>query len=202
MALDLSTAIAALALLACLQSVDVVILGRQAPGNAGAYAAISVACKALVFLAIALAGYLLPEAVTRWHRGGHALGPLAIAAGLVSIPGAVLLVITLVAPKLLLRTVFGPDLTGAAPAFSTLCLAMGCLAAAVLLTNYLLGIGRRSVVLVLFVALAGVGILVVRAHGDPVGTARAELAGQASLVAGLGLLVAHAHRSRAHGLMR
>ena len=45
LASDLLMALTALAFLAILQNFDVVLLGSQAPGNSGSYAAISVACK-------------------------------------------------------------------------------------------------------------------------------------------------------------
>ena len=60
LATDLLSALIALALLAILQNFDVVLLGREAPGNAGSYAPISVACKPLVLAAFVLAGFLLP----------------------------------------------------------------------------------------------------------------------------------------------
>ena len=63
------------------------------------------------------------------------------AAGLILVAGAT--------PRLLLRLVFGSRLVRAAPAFATLAVAMTCLAATVLGTHYLLGIGRRRVVAVL-----------------------------------------------------
>ena len=74
------TAFGCLAFLALLQNLDVILLGREAPKHSGEYAAISVAAKALVFGAIALGGYLLPEATIRWHRGEHALRQLATTA--------------------------------------------------------------------------------------------------------------------------
>ena len=48
---------------------------RPAPGP---YAAISVASKSLVFGAILLGSYVLPEAAIRWHQGQHALRQLAV----------------------------------------------------------------------------------------------------------------------------
>lgn len=197
LAVDLGVALAALALVAVLQSLDVVILGREAPENAGAYAAISVTSKVLVFGATVLAGYLLPEAVRRWHLGQHALRPLAAALGLIGLPAAVLLAVALVAPEPALRLVFGPTLAAASAAFAPLALAMACLAASVLFTNYLLGIGRPVVVAVLLVAALVTGGTVAAAGGAPVGTARAELACQAVLALTLGWLAVTAHRRRA-----
>ena len=61
---DVATAFGCLAFLALLQNLDVILLGREAPKHSGAYAAISVAAKAIVFGAIALGA--LPAA-----RGDH-----------------------------------------------------------------------------------------------------------------------------------
>src|SRR5213079_517998 len=113
----------ALFFLAALQGLDIEIVWRDAPGTVGSYNAISVACKAVVFLAIVLSGYLMPEAVVRWRRGGHALSQLAVALGLVAAPVLVLTVLAAAAPDEMLRILFGPDKVKAAYAFATLALA-------------------------------------------------------------------------------
>ena len=189
---DLTTALAALALLALLQSLDVIILGREAPSRSGDYAAISVASKALVFVAIVLGGFLLPEAAARFHRGERATRQLAAAVGILAVPAAVLVALALVVPELLLRLVFGEDLDDAASAFATLALAMTALAVNVLLTNYLLAIGRRRVVVVLGVAAVAAAVTMTIADGDPVDTARANLACEVALVAAVALMVRRA----------
>jgi O-antigen/teichoic acid export membrane protein len=194
LALDLGTALVALFFLAALQGLDVEIVGREAPGSVGSYNAISVACKAVVFLAIVLSGYLLPEAVVRYRRGGHALRQLGVALGLVAAPVVVLAVLAAAAPDEMLRILFGPDKAGAAPAFATLALAMGCLAASTLFTYYLLGIGRKWVLCVLALATVVTVLLVNAAHGHALSTARAELACQGVLALILGGLVVSAPR--------
>ncbi len=194
LAVDLSAALLALFFLACLQGLDVEIVGRDAPGSVGSYNAISVACKAVVFLAIVLSGYLLPEAIVRWRRGGHALSQLAVALGLVALPVVVLAILAAAAPGEMLRILFGPDKVGAASAFATLALAMGCLAASTLFTYYLLGIGRRWVVGVLALATLLTVLLVNAAHGHALSTARTELACQGVLALILGVLVVSAPR--------
>ena len=194
LAVDLSAALLALFFLACLQGLDVEIVGRDAPGSVGSYNAISVACKAVVFLAIVLSGYLLPEAIVRWRRGGHALSQLGVALGLVALPVVILAILAAAAPVEMLRILFGPDKVGAASAFATLALAMGCLAASTLFTYYLLGIGRRWVVGVLALATLLTVVLVNAAHGHAVSTARTELACQGVLALILGVLVVSAPR--------
>jgi O-antigen/teichoic acid export membrane protein len=191
---DLITALAALGLLALLQNVDVLIVGHLAPANAGAYGAISVTTTSVVFGALVLCGYLLPEAALGAHQGNRALRQLAVALALVALPVAALTAVGVADPGLLLRLAFGPDKTAAAPALAMLALANGCLAATVLLTHYLLGMGRRRVIAALAVG-AGVLILAVyAAHGRPVGTARAELVAQAALAVVLAGLVARVPR--------
>jgi hypothetical protein len=194
LALDLVAALLALFFLATLQGLDVEIVGRDSPGTVGSYNAISVASKAVVFLAIVLSGYLLPEAVVRWRRGGHALKQLGVALGLVAIPVFVLAILAAAVPDEMLRILFGADKVRAAPAFATLALAMGCLAASTLFTYYLLGIGRRWVLGILALATILTVLLVNAAQGAALSTARAELACQGVLALVLGGLVVSAPR--------
>lgn len=198
LASDLLIALTALALLAILQNFDVVLLGRQAPGNAGSYAPISVACKPLVLAAFVLAGFLLPEAAARRHAGQHALRQLGVVLAVIAVPALLLIILSTAVPTQLLRFAFGPRLTAAAPAFSMLALAMTLLAATVLFTHYLLAAGRP---LVLIVLLLGAGLtvaLLVHANGALVGTARADLIGQAVVAIAAGGLVLHTARPRGH----
>jgi O-antigen/teichoic acid export membrane protein len=194
LAIDVVAAVAALALLAVLQNLDAVIVGREAPANRGPYGAISVSCKALIFGALVLSGYLVPEAATRSHRGEHALRPLFIASGLLAVPAAALCLIAFVAPETLLRVVFGSDLVAAAPAFFLLALGMSALGLAVLLTHYLLGCGRRKIVIVLAGAALANAVLVTGANGDPVATAWADLVCNTALVLAAAAMVWFAHR--------
>ena len=120
MVTDLVAALVALAMVALLQNIDVIVVGRDARAFSGSYAAVSVASKALVFGALVLGGYLLPEAAIRWRQGGHALRQLAVTLLLLAVPSVLLLVIALAAPRLLLSVVFSARYLGrrggAAPA--------------------------------------------------------------------------------------
>ncbi|HZT67421.1 MAG TPA: hypothetical protein VFA11_16650 [Acidimicrobiales bacterium] len=178
---DLGVALASLALLAVLQSADVVIVGRLSPGGIGAYAAVSVAAKALVFAALVLCGFLLPEAATRWKRGEHAIHELMVALGVLAVPSAGLLLASMTFGRQLLSIVFGPRLTAAAPAFAPLVAAMWLLGTTVLLTHYLLGVGHRRIVgLLAAAAVAGV-VVITQGGGSPYATAWRDLALQAAL---------------------
>ena len=196
LASDLLMALAALALLAILQNFDVVLLGRAEPGNAGSYAAISVACKPLVLAAFVLAGFLLPEAASRRHAGEHALRQLSVVLGVIAVPATLLILLSAAVPSQLLRFAFGPRLTAAAPGFAMLAVAMTLLAATVLFTHYLLAAGRA---LVLVILLLGAGLtvgLLLNAHGALVATARADLIGQAVVAIATGTLVLFTARPR------
>jgi O-antigen/teichoic acid export membrane protein len=195
---DVSAAFVGLALLGLLQNVDVILLGRLNHAESGAYAAISVASKALVFGALALGAYLLPEATIRWNQGGHAVRQLVVTLVFLAVPAVVLLGIALVAPTWFLSLIFTPKLATAAPAFASLVGAMIFLCISVLLTNYLFGAGRRWIVLLL-VGGSGLAIgLVAAAHGQPLATARADLAVQAVLAVAMGTAFVVVHY-RQHG---
>ena len=77
----------AFALIAALQNIDIVV--RQARGlrgdAAGSYAAASVAAKAVIWVAIGLGLYLLPEAVRRTRAGQDARPVLARTLALIAI---------------------------------------------------------------------------------------------------------------------
>ena len=63
-------AVLGLFLVAVLQNVDVILVKRQIGGDAaGAYAAAAVAAKAVVWVAIGIGLYLLPEATRAARRG-------------------------------------------------------------------------------------------------------------------------------------
>jgi O-antigen/teichoic acid export membrane protein len=181
--LDLVFALVALAMVAVLQNIDVIVVGRDRPGLSGSYAAVSVSSKVLVFGAVVLGSYLLPEAAIRWHAGGHALRQLAVTLLLLAIPATILVVISLGAPHLLLSIVFRNRYRGAAPAFAPLVGAMVCLSVTVILTMYLLAVGRRWITPLLVVGAAATSAAVVSAHGVAVTTAERDLLVQGVLAA-------------------
>jgi O-antigen/teichoic acid export membrane protein len=184
---DVSAAFVGLALLGLLQNIDVILLGRLDHANVGPYAAISVASKALVFGALALGAYLLPEATIRWNEGGHAIRQLGVTLLFLAVPAVVLLGIAVVVPKQFLTLVFSAKLSTASAAFAPLVLAMVCLSFTVLVTNYLFGTGSRWIVYLLAAGSGLAAILVTRADGHPTATAWADLIVQALLALGMGI---------------
>ena len=196
---DLIAALFALALMAWLQNVDVILLGHANPGESGSYAAVSVVCKGLVFAAIVLGSYLLPEAAISYHEGTHALRQLGATFAMLAVPAVALVVVAAVMPGQLIRLVFGARYLGAQSAFLPLAVAMVLFSITVILSMYLLAHGQRWVVVILALgAIAATGAIWA-AHGSPADTARNDLGVQAVLAvaAGVGLLVAH---RRLHGL--
>jgi O-antigen/teichoic acid export membrane protein len=197
MFLDLSAALVAMALLAYLQNVDVIVLSRAAPHFSGSYAAISVASKAIVFGAIALGGYLLPEAAIEWHRGGHALRQLVVTFLVLAVPGSALLCASVVFPRRLLSLVFSSRYVGAQSAFAFLAIAMVFLSVTVILTLYLLAAGQRWIGGVLLVGAVVATVVLAAAHGSPRPTASADLVVQAVLAATTAAAFALTHSRRA-----
>jgi O-antigen/teichoic acid export membrane protein len=197
LAADVVTALAALGLVGLLQNLDVIVLGREAPGHSGAYAAVSIASKALVFAALVLANFLLPEAASRRQLGQHALHQLGGTLALLAVPAGALILLGAVAPHQILGLAFGERLTEAAGALLPLALAMTCLGATVLFTHYLLAVGQRFIVVALALATAAAIPLLILANGSAAPTAEADLGVQAALAVVSGLLVLRAARQYA-----
>jgi hypothetical protein len=195
---DVLTALGSLLLLALLQNLDVIILGSKSHGHhSGAYAAISVPSKALVFVALVLVNYLLPEATIRHQAGSHALKQLGQTFAVLAIPCLVLLGMAVVAAHGVLALVFGHHLTAAAPAFSTIVLAMIFMSITVVLSIYLLGVGWRWVVLVLAGGAGALAAAAAAANGGYLATARADLAVQVGLCAVTTVCFVAVHRRTA-----
>ena len=192
-ALDLVIASVSLSMVAVLQNVDVLVMGRDNPSHSGAYAAVSVTSKAIVFGAVVLGGYLLPEAAIRWRQGGHALRQLAVVLVLLGIPSVLLLGVALLAPEQLLQLVFHHEYTSTSDALAPLVVAMILLSVSVILTMYLLAVGRRWVAGVLVGGAAALTVAVLAVHGAPRATALVDLGVQAVVLAVIvtGFVVVH-----------
>jgi O-antigen/teichoic acid export membrane protein len=179
---DLIVASVCLSMVAVLQNVDVLVVGRDNPSHSGAYAAVSVTSKAIVFGAVVLGGYLLPEAAIRWRQGGHALRQLAVVLVFLAIPSVLLLAVAVAAPEQFLEIFFHHDYTSAADALAPLVLAMIMLSVTVVLTMYLLAVGRRWIASVLVGGAIALTLAVLAVHGAPRATAYADMAVQAGVL--------------------
>jgi len=173
----------ALTLLFALQEVHVIVVKHEFDGDtAGAYAVAAVAAKAIVWVAVGLGFYLLPETARR-SRGGEDARPILLRTlALIAVAGAPMVLIYTFAGEPLLRAVFGDDLTEASGALPWLGLAMALLACAYLSVQYLLALRHRRFIGVLGIA-AVAEVLLLLAVG-------ASLTGIAVALAGLQLVCA------------
>ena len=143
----------ALTLLFVLQEVHVIVVKHAASGDtAGAYAVAAVAAKAIVWVAVGLGMYLLPETARRWRGGEDARPILLRTLGLVAAAAVPMVLIYAAAGEPLLRAVFGDDLAEASGALPWLGLAMALLACSYLSVQFLLAMHRRSFIAVLAAA--------------------------------------------------
>jgi O-antigen/teichoic acid export membrane protein len=137
--------VAALSLIAVLQNIDVIVVKHIAEKDAaGSYAAAAVIAKGVIWIAVGLGLYLLPEAARRTRMGIDArpvlVRTLALVAA-VSLPAVLLYV---VAARLVLTAVFGESYADAAGALPWLAIAMSLLACGYLSVQYLLALERAN----------------------------------------------------------
>jgi O-antigen/teichoic acid export membrane protein len=192
----------AFSLIAALQNIDIIYVKHDATTDeASAYVAATVAAKAVIWVAIGLGLYLLPEAVRRTRAGEDARPVLWRTLALIAAIATPMVLVYAVAGQPLLAAVFGSDLDGGADALPLLGLAMSLLACGYLAVQFLLALMKSAFVLLLAVAVAAeVGLLIAFGTGL-VDVAWVLVAVQAVLtptLLGLALHAAHRHsRSRA-----
>ena len=172
--------VAGLTLLFVLQEVHVIVVKHEASGDAaGSYAVAAVAAKAIIWVAVGLGLYLLPEVARRAASGVDGRPVLSRTLGLIALLGVPMVLVYAVAGEPLLRLVFGDDLTEASGALPVLGLAMTLLACTYLSVQYLLGLHRAAFVWMLAVAAAVEILLLVWIPADLERIALALLAVQA-----------------------
>lgn len=145
--------VGALTLVAALQNIDV-IMAKHAldEDSAGIYAATTVAGKAVVWIAVGLGFYVLPETA---RRVGAGLDPRPVLGRALRVIGALTagaLAIFAGVPELLLRIAFGAEYEPGAEVLLTLGIAFALLAATYLAVQYQLGLHRRAFLAVLALA--------------------------------------------------
>jgi len=185
----------ALALVAWLQDGQVIIVKHLASDDAaGDYAAAAVAAKAIMWVAIGLSLYLVPEAARRTHLGESATGVLARTLGLIIALATPMVLLYTVAGEPVLRIAF--KLTGAAGALPWLGLAMSLLACTYLAVQYQLALHKAAFIGVLVLAAVAQPIVMIAVGGAHLtGLAMGLLAIHALLAAGA---LALAFRAVAH----
>jgi O-antigen/teichoic acid export membrane protein len=156
-----------MSLLFVLQEVHIIVVKHQADSDAaGAYAVAAVAAKAIIWVAVGLGMFLVPEAARRTEAGGEARPVLMRALGLITAFSVPALLIFAVVGEPLLEIAFGDDLTGGADSLPWLGLAMALLACSYLCVQYLLAVHRTSFIAVLAIAAAAEVALVARLGAD------------------------------------
>jgi O-antigen/teichoic acid export membrane protein len=137
--------VAALALIAVLQNIDVIVVKHIAEKHAaGAYAAAAVIGKGIIWIAVGLGLYLLPEAARRTRMGLDARPVLVRTLGLVAVVSLPAVLLYVVAARPVLTAIFGESYAGAAGALPWLAVAMSLLACAYLSVQYLLALERAN----------------------------------------------------------
>lgn len=137
--------IVGLLLLSGLQNIDIIIAKHvMSDANAGLYAVAIVAAKLVVWVAVGIALYLLPEASRRAVNKQDPRPVLIRALGVLGGIALPALVIFAVASTLLIKLAFGPEYLGGADVLLVLGLAMSGLAAANLAVQYMLALHRTA----------------------------------------------------------
>jgi O-antigen/teichoic acid export membrane protein len=147
--------VAGLTLLFAIQELHVIVVKHQASADAaGAYAVAAVAAKSIIWVAVGLGLYLVPEAARRSETEAGARPILLRTLGLMVVFSAPALLIFGLAAEPLLSAAFGEDLTRGASALPWLGLAMAFLACTYLSVQYLLALRRALFIWVLAVVAA------------------------------------------------
>jgi O-antigen/teichoic acid export membrane protein len=130
---------------AALQNIDVILARHSLPDDpAGVYAATTVAAKALVWIAVGIGMWLLPEAV---RRGAAATDPRPVllrAFALIGVVAVPALAVYAAVPRLVLGTAFGSEYESGDEILLLLGVAYALLALTYLAVQYLLGMHRRG----------------------------------------------------------
>jgi O-antigen/teichoic acid export membrane protein len=188
--------VVALTLLLVLQEVHVIVVKHMATDDAaGAYAVAAVAAKAIVWVAIGLGMYLLPEASRRGSIGVDARPILLRTLALIAAAGVPMILVFATVAEPLLRAVFGEDLADASASLPWLGLAMTLLACTYLSVQYLLALRRSRFVWLLGLAAVAELALMLAVGDDLTAVALAVLAVQVACAAPM-LLIALRQPSR------
>jgi O-antigen/teichoic acid export membrane protein len=159
--------VAGLTLLFVLQEVHVIVVKHEASGDAaGSYAVAAVAAKAIIWVAVGLGLYLLPEVARRAGSGVDSRPVLKRTLALIAVLGVPMVLLYAIAGEPLLRVVFGDDLAEASDALPLLGLAMTLLACTYLSVQYLLGLHRARFIWVLAAAAAAEVVLLASIGAD------------------------------------
>jgi O-antigen/teichoic acid export membrane protein len=165
LARDAALPIAALTVVAALQNVDVIMAKHAlSETSAGIYAATVVAAKAVVWIAVGLGFWVVPEATRRAASGADPRAVLARGLGVIGAVAACALAVFAAVPALLLRTAFGAEYEAGDTVLLTLGAAYALLAAAYIGVQFLLGLHQRWFAAALALVAIAEPVLLAGAH--------------------------------------
>jgi len=145
--------VAGLALVAWMQDGNVILVKHVASGKeAGSYAAAAVAGKSIMWIAVGLGLFLVPEAARRARLRQRADGVLASTLGLIALVGVPMVLLFAVAGQPLIEIAFGGKFAGGSEPLPWLGVAFTFLACTYLAVQYHLALHRWRFVAVLVVA--------------------------------------------------
>jgi hypothetical protein len=162
--------ICALGLISWLQDGNVIVVKHLASDHdSGAWVAAAVAAKAIMWVAIGLASYLVPEAARRARRGEDARPTLLRTIALIGVLAVPMVLVYSVAAGVILNKVL--HVSGAEGALPFLGMAMSMLALTYLATQYQLALHRSRFLVVLAVAGAAQPVIMVAVGANLTGLA-------------------------------
>ena len=169
--------IAGLAVIAVLQNIDIIAAKhRFSTDVATSYAAVAVAAKVLIWVAIGAGFYLVPE-VSRRHAEGEDTRPVLLRAlGIILVCAIPCLLIYAFAPHLLISSVFGAKKAKAYQSLLPLGAAFTVLACTYLAVQYMLALKRTWFLLAVGVIAVAEPFLLLQAPRRPAGFAIVVLA--------------------------
>jgi O-antigen/teichoic acid export membrane protein len=192
----------ALALVAVLQNIDVIVVKHGASDDdASSYAAAAVAGKGIIWVAVGVALFLVPETARRAHAGEKVSSILLRTLGIIAVVAVPMVAVYTVAGEPLLSAVFGSDLTEASDALPWIGFAMAMLSAVYLAVQYMLALGRSAFLAVLAVA-AILEPLLLSAVSSQLTEVGLVLAGLQAVLAVVILSIALSRRTASHELGR
>ena len=180
--------IAGLAVIAILQNIDIIAAKHRFDTHtATSYAAVAVAAKVLIWVAIGAGFYLVPEVSRRRAEGEDTRAVLIKTLGIILIAALPCLLIFAFASHLLISTVFGVKKAGASGSLLPLGAAFTVLACTYLAIQYMLALKRTWFLVALAAVAVAEPILLLQASRQPEGFAVVVLA-----IQGVGALIAFA----------
>jgi O-antigen/teichoic acid export membrane protein len=172
--------IAGLAVIAVLQNIDIIAAKhRFTQHDATSYAAVAVAAKVLIWVAIGAGFYLVPEVSRRRSEGKDTRPVLMKALGIVGVCALPCLLIFAAGSHLLIKSVFGAGKASASDSLLPLGAAFTVLAATYLAIQYMLALKRMWFLIALAVVAVAEPILLLNASRKPASFAVVVLAIQA-----------------------